>query len=1782
MKKLLLLFMGLFVSGYALAQSPTIVSDLRTYAGSDAFIYSVADKKIFARNNLGKYELYGEYEHVNFSNPGYVEVEYIESEAIAGQGNGNAPRILTDYMPKANTRIAMDCNLTENTLNGWEALFGCRDTWQNVSYSSFAFFWRNGDKYTGTWQHRGSADGTVNIPGGVRTSIYTDDGDFYVYQNGTQVSKISAGTGQDFNLPMVIFNVYTRNAQSYNEASYYKLYSFKIYEGETLVRDYVPVVTSNEKGGLLDKLTGNILTSAVARDFAKPTTYAAALADATKGVTTYVGKIVIDDSTGSRYQWNGAQWMNISTRTFTSVENLSTYNGTAPFVYNQADSKYYARNNHNAYEEYGIYEWVNLNDPDYVEVEYIESDPSNTNAPQAPRINTGYIPKTNTRIDMDCYLTENTVRDWECLFGCRAWSNQAGNSFDFFWHNGTNKQTGYWQHCGEGTGTTPIPGNKRTRIFTNGTNGKVLNVYQDGNLISSITGGDGGDCTYPIYIFNVNTDNANFNEASYFKLYSFKIYEGETLVRDYVPIVTKAEKGGLLDRLTGEILISPTANDFAKPTTYAAALTDATKGVTTYPDKMVRNRADMKTYKWDGTRWNEIGDAHATTIADFSTYTGNDQYVYSEADGKFYILNDQGNYEVYGTFDRVNTLKVEGATGELDYIVSTSNGYIQTDYAPQTTTRAVCIADIPATNLNNNNNYLSLFSCDYGNAPFRFYGQVRYGKMFAQLKGTNEVQFDAHVGRKLQYELDAATGHAVVRDMNDVTLSDINLGSPMTGSTTVPLCILGEKWHDNGTGNYMPAGVAFYGMKIYEGSTLVRDYVPYVQDGQVGIFDKVNNTFTAGVNVKAGTIPVYEGKIVCLSSDDHAYKYSNGQWTDQGAITFEPLANTDYKNLKTWATNSAHTDCFAGIVYDATAGTNTITDYRGTGGNEPLATKIAVEPGEHYRYTFNYTNNGTAGHNVWAFRAFVRNGYNVNNGEYFGCIGTDYIGNHLLPYHATSQMPVQIDFTAQQAEETLELQFGAVRDYGANNEPWKSGGRFDFSFDNLLVQKYVIPATYDALTTVISTYYDEPVIEGESEAAGYPDYMSNVTAEIAEVDGKPQLTTPTVTTDILAQTLAQAFANAQATTKANTVHEQFTAYYELKKAYEDAVATNVTILRATANLAQNEGIEATNTHLANAVDFLANGTDANLINGYLTALRTERQRFNIETEASTFAGNAPVAGGKFYFYNVGTGAYLTGGSEWGTHAAIGYPGLEGELIANGNGFEVHFDELFEGNPGARQAYLGSFIDTNKPGASLGGSVFTFEAVEGEEGVYYLKSGNNYFTFDPISNVIGYFNTVNFLAQNGDYSKWKLVTKEQRLAALDNASETNPVDATVAMANASFNKFNNEEGGWYVSDNGGTATLVGQASNGAEGQTWGWTNQHHGDRNVEIYNKQAYEVFQTVTFPRAGIYEVKAQAFYRHGNLTTHAATDAANYHAPAVLFAGDDSTPIVYINEGIDQFPGYGTDTSIGNLPDNVEAASRFFEVGNYWNTLRFVVPEDNFEMKIGIKKEGNDWPANDWVVMDNFRLLYLGPTTMTLTLTNGYATFSAVSNFKITTDGVKAYQATTQDGGQIVMAPLAGVIPANTGVVLFGEGQTSVTLTPTSDAAIDNLTGNMLRPHIERGPVEKESDGCKNYLLTKDPKNAENCIFRPSSGSGNLAANRAYLAVPTGNGAKESFFISFSDDPITGIKTTMNEELRMKDSSAVYDLQGRKVADNPSSLISRPSYKKGVYIVNGKKVVIK
>ena len=133
--------------------------------------------------------------------------------------------------------------------------------------------------------------------------------------------------------------------------------------------------------------------------------------------------------------------------------------------------------------------------------------------------------------------------------------------------------------------------------------------------------------------------------------------------------------------------------------------------------------------------------------------------------------------------------------------------------------------------------------------------------------------------------------------------------------------------------------------------------------------------------------------------------------------------------------------------------------------------------------------------------------------------------------------------------------------------------------------------------------------------------------------------------------------------------------------------------------------------------------------------------------------------------------------------------------------------------------------------------------------------------------------------------------------------------------------------------------------------------------------------------------------------------------------------------------------------------------------------------------------------------------------------------------------------------------IPATKAVILKSSSAT-ITLTPASTTA--TLEGNQLV-----GTATAITNPGNAYVLNKGTNGVG--FYKLSSG-GTIGANKAYLTYSSG--AAPSFF-GF-DGNTTGVNEVRGQ---MEDvSGEYYDLQGRRV--------SQPT--KGLYIVNGKKVVIK
>ena len=181
--------------------------------------------------------------------------------------------------------------------------------------------------------------------------------------------------------------------------------------------------------------------------------------------------------------------------------------------------------------------------------------------------------------------------------------------------------------------------------------------------------------------------------------------------------------------------------------------------------------------------------------------------------------------------------------------------------------------------------------------------------------------------------------------------------------------------------------------------------------------------------------------------------------------------------------------------------------------------------------------------------------------------------------------------------------------------------------------------------------------------------------------------------------------------------------------------------------------------------------------------------------------------------------------------------------------------------------------------------------------------------------------------------------------------------------------------------------------------------------------------------------------------------------------------------------------------------------------------------------------------------------------------TYSSNDDLNFTGSELKAYIAAGYNKGenQVLLVHVYDV-PAGTGVFLRGEAGVKYSI-PKSTA--QSYYVNMLKANVSAGPIAQTEGSMSNFLLAK-----VNDVYKFCEPSVNatLGANKAYLQVPSSfitHSAREVDIV-FEDD-VTGIFEM--EKWRNGENGTFYDLQGRPVQSTSA---------KGLYIRNGKKVVIK
>ena len=201
--------------------------------------------------------------------------------------------------------------------------------------------------------------------------------------------------------------------------------------------------------------------------------------------------------------------------------------------------------------------------------------------------------------------------------------------------------------------------------------------------------------------------------------------------------------------------------------------------------------------------------------------------------------------------------------------------------------------------------------------------------------------------------------------------------------------------------------------------------------------------------------------------------------------------------------------------------------------------------------------------------------------------------------------------------------------------------------------------------------------------------------------------------------------------------------------------------------------------------------------------------------------------------------------------------------------------------------------------------------------------------------------------------------------------------------------------------------------------------------------------------------------------------------------------------------------------------------------------------------------PSSNVTISAEFELAPINLTANEGATGEYWATFfSNIGNYQASA-GTQVF-AVNLAGTAITMTEITdGIVNSGQGVVLKNTSA-SITMTPTASNSSDDYSGNSLV-----GTMTNITNPGNAYVLNK--KNGVVGLFKLSD-TGTIGANKAYL-VYSGSGDAPTFFGFGETTGVNEVRSMMAEGR-----GDIYNLNGQKVL-NPT---------RGLYIVNGKKVVIK
>ncbi|MBQ8453600.1 MAG: hypothetical protein IJ539_07480 [Prevotella sp.] len=341
---------------------------------------------------------------------------------------------------------------------------------------------------------------------------------------------------------------------------------------------------------------------------------------------------------------------------------------------------------------------------------------------------------------------------------------------------------------------------------------------------------------------------------------------------------------------------------------------------------------------------------------------------------------------------------------------------------------------------------------------------------------------------------------------------------------------------------------------------------------------------------------------------------------------------------------------------------------------------------------------------------------------------------------------------------------------------------------------------------------------------------------------------------------------------------------------------------------------------------------------------------------------AAVGEGDFYLYNPESGLWLQNNNmqkvqAWTTRAEVDVDGMPFELVAMDGGYRIN--TYFAGNHSLNASNL--YMDT--PDAV---TTWVFTPSNRAKNAYTITSGNKALGVDENGNISDVIAGV-----------WQLVTKEERLAALAEATAEAPVNATWLIEANSFPANYEKNAAWQRTGDAGGFNIGGD---------W-WENPN---RVLETWALKEADVFQEIKVPN-GVYELQVAGVFsptpgdqmNADHLNQYIAGTLPNY---GWFYANNEfaQMPSIYSEYRTERTPDRAT-REMGGLfvPDGVNQVSRGITDGLYKSDVIKVVVTDG-KLRVGAKVFGASTKTN-WIIIDNFRLTYFGEAPAEAEAEEGY-----------------------------------------------------------------------------------------------------------------------------------------------------------------------------------------------------